>query len=301
MQIWLQHLLPHHGLSRLVGLLANSTRPWIKNTMIRWFINAYEVDLSEAMHESLDQYATFNEFFIRALKPECRPIACDSNAFVSPVDGYISEKGFLHNGKLLQAKGREYSLQTLLGGDASWTSAFYEGAFFTAYLAPNQYHRVHMPIDGQLIQMIHVPGRIYSVSPDTTLHLPGLFTRNERVICIFKTKIGLMAMVLVGAMIVASINTQWHGTVTPPTQSKVNRWDYTDQTIALKCGEEMGYFQMGSTVIVLFEKDKVQWSGALHSGTLLKMGMEIGRVSTENAVNLSSDDLNSLQAKDLVD
>ncbi len=276
MQIWCQRLIPQHFLSRLTGRLANCRVNWLKNFMIRWFIRRYGVNMEEAAPSDYTAYPDFNAFFTRPLRAGVRPMPEDPNAIVSPVDGFVSELGRIKNNQLLQAKGHHYDLGNLLGGDAAMAAHFTKGHFFTAYLSPKDYHRVHMPISGHLIKMIYVPGILFSVNPYTVSHIPSLFARNERMIALFETALGPMAVILVGAIIVASIATVWHGIVTPPIGSCIQQWDYADQTISFDRGEEMGHFQLGSTVILLFGANRLSWDLSLKSENSLQMGRLIG-------------------------
>ncbi len=272
----LQSIAPQHALSRIVGSLANCQQPWLKNTMIEWFIKRYKVDMSEALEPNPRYYAHFNSFFIRKLKPDARPVVATPNAVACPVDGRVSQLGKIDNDQIFQAKGHHYSLQQLLGSADEWVNKFRNGYFATLYLAPANYHRIHMPLDGQLKAMWHVPGKLFSVSPVTTRGVPNLFARNERVITVFETAAGPMILVLVGAMIVASINTVWAGEITPQLRkSTVSHWNYDDQKIYLKRGDEMGYFKLGSTVIALFANPQLHWLESLTEETPIKMGQLI--------------------------
>lgn len=248
-----QYLLPHHLISRLVFRATRWRSPFTPG-VIRWFVRRFGVDLSEAVEPDPTAYATFNQFFTRALKPGIRPMPDDAAAWVSPCDGRVSQLGAIQSGNLLQAKGRDYTVQSLLGGDAALAQRFEQGKFATIYLSPRDYHRIHMPCDGELREMIHVPGRLFSVSPVTVQQVPEIFARNERLVCLFDTAIGPMALVLVGAINVAAIETVWAGIVTPPAGVEVNRWLYGGDTgidIRLSRGQEMGRFNMGSTVVLL--------------------------------------------------
>lgn len=248
-----QYLLPHHLISRLVFRATRWRSPFTPG-VIRWFVRRFGVDLSEAVEPDPTAYATFNQFFTRALKPGIRPMPDDAAAWVSPCDGRVSQLGAIQSGNLLQAKGRDYTVQSLLGGDAALAQRFEQGQFATIYLSPRDYHRIHMPCDGELREMIHVPGRLFSVSPVTVQQVPEIFARNERLVCLFDTAIGPMALVLVGAINVAAIETVWAGIVTPPAGVEVNRWLYGGDTgidIRLSRGQEMGRFNMGSTVVLL--------------------------------------------------
>ena len=274
-----QYCLPQHLLSRAIGYIANCENDFIKNTFIDWFMKRYAVDLREAEIEAAHDFPSFNQFFTRALKADARSIAPEANQLVSPADGQLSEFGAIDAGQLLQAKGRHYSVVDLLGGDQALASEFTDGNFFTVYLAPSDYHRVHMPFEGQLVQMIHVPGQLFSVNTKTAANVPNLFARNERVICLFDTPFGKMAVILVGAMIVASIATVWHGQVTPVKRA-IQTWDYpgvdTDVTpLSLEKGAEMGRFYLGSTAIVLTPAQSLEFSQDLKVGQALKMGQAL--------------------------
>jgi len=274
----LQHLLPQHLISRLVGSLADSEIAWIKNALIQQFANFYAVNMAEALEEDPLRYRNFNDFFGRALKPEARPIAPAENALVSPVDGVISELGEITDNQLLQAKGKKYTLSALLGGDEQLTQTFANGRFCTIYLAPKDYHRIHMPFDGELQSMVHVPGRLFSVNPSTVNHVDNLFARNERVISVFSTAFGPLAVIMVGAIIVASIETVWAGEITP-RRGQISRFHYgQSKTIALKRGEEMGRFKLGSTVILLLPPNSGQWAETCKAGRATCMGESIGEI-----------------------
>jgi len=275
-----QYLLPHHPLSRLLSRLTHARAARVKDFLIRGFSRLYHINLEEAANQDPVHYEHFNAFFTRALKPGVRPVADGEGVVVSPVDGTVSQRGAIENGRIFQAKGRAYTTRQLLGGDERLAELFEDGEFATIYLSPTDYHRIHMPLDGTLQEMVHVPGRLFSVSPATTRVIPGLFARNERVVTIFETEAGPMAMVLVGAIFVASIETVWGGVITPPAGMKLRSWDYrgSDQPTVLAKGEEMGRFNMGSTVILLFPKGKCQWNAEASHGTHLKLGQAIGRV-----------------------
>ena len=277
--VGLQYLLPHHLLSRLMHAITRIEMPVLKDSLIRTAIDWYKVDMSEALESNPGAYRSFNDFFTRALNPDARPVAEAANAIACPADGALSQAGDIEDGYLLQAKGHDYSLLELLGGDPAMSQLFEEGSFATIYLSPRDYHRVHMPYGGKLKKMVHVPGRLFSVNETTCEKVPRLFARNERVICLFDTDIGPMAVILVGAIFVASIDTVWAGTVTP-VQQRINSWNYPPnaraKTISLDKGEEMGRFNMGSTVITLFGKDAVEWSEEFTAGSKLRMGQAVG-------------------------
>lgn len=273
-----QYLLPHHLLSRLIGYVAQCRIEWIKNPLIKWFAKQYQVDMSQAQVEDLTAYAHFNDFFTRALKPDARPLDATAGAVLCPADGAISQLGKIEMGRIFQAKGHSFSLVELLGGDAERAAPFMGGEFATVYLSPKDYHRVHMPVTGTLREMVYVPGRLFSVNQTTAQNVPELFARNERVVCLFDTERGPMAVVLVGAMIVASIETVWAGLVTPPKRElKTTRYDEVARTpVTLQAGAEMGRFKLGSTAIVLFGADQVQWAQELGEGSAVQMGQRLG-------------------------
>ncbi|WP_139313713.1 archaetidylserine decarboxylase [Salinicola sp. MH3R3-1] len=246
----IQYPLPQHAISRLIGQLADCRIAAVKDLFIRRFIDTYGVDMSQALEPDPTRYACFNDFFTRALKPGARPIG---EGLVSPADGVLSRYGRIEHGTLIQAKGQTYSLSALLGGDVSRAAPFRQGSFATVYLAPKDYHRVHMPMTGTLREMTYVPGRLFSVNSATANHVPGLFARNERLVCIFDTEHGPLAMVLVGAMIVAAIETTWAGQVTP-LSGRVQTTRF-DEPIVIEKGEEMGRFKLGSTVVMCLGRE----------------------------------------------
>jgi phosphatidylserine decarboxylase len=274
-----QHLLPQHALSRLVGRLAESRNPLVKDRFIGWFARRYGVDLGEAAQPDPRAYPDFNSFFTRALRPGARPLPEQPRVVACPVDGAVSQAGAATDGRLLQAKGHHYRLEDLLGGDPRLAAPFHGGSFATLYLSPRDYHRIHMPLDGRLTTMLHVPGRLFSVNPLTARGVPGLFARNERVVTLFDTAAGPMAVVLVGAVIVASIETVWAGIVTPPSGREIRRWDYPPGEVELARGAELGRFRLGSTVIVLFGPDAVTLESNLASGAEVRMGRPLGCLS----------------------
>lgn len=259
--ILLQYLLPQHLLSRLVGILANCQWPPLKNLMIRAFIQYYHVDVSIAEKKDWHDYATFNDFFTRKLTPGIRNIP--SEGIISPADGFISQIGILQGNKMIQAKNHNFALEELLTS-AIKSSQFINGHFATIYLSPKDYHRVHMPTDGQLIETIYVPGQLFSVNEATTSHVKNLFAHNERLICRFHSKtLGDFVLIFVGAMIVAGIHTAWAGKVVPNSFKSIKKEVFEHQAIYFKTGDELGYFEMGSTVILLFEPNKLNWLSSL--------------------------------------
>lgn len=275
MTSYLQYLLPHHLLSALMHAIARIEWVPFKNLLIRQVVSMYDVDLSSAREENPENYPSFNAFFTRQLKADARPVA-EGNTIVSPVDGTVSQAGDILDGRIFQAKQHNYSLTELLGGREKLASEFENGKFATIYLSPRDYHRIHMPADGKLREMIHVPGRLFSVSPETTRVVSRLFARNERLINIFDSDHGPFAVIMVGAIFVSSMDTVWEGTITPRRQQPT-RWDYQQQKkdIELGKGEEMGRFNMGSTVILLFPEDTVNWMDILTPDARLMMGQAI--------------------------
>ncbi len=281
--ILLQYLLPHHLLSQLMHWIARSEWRWLKDLLIRSAIRLYRIDLDTAADPDPAGYRSFNDFFTRALRPDARPLPKQKNAVASPVDAAVSQAGRIENGRIFQAKGHDFTLLELLGGDPKWTAAFEGGSFATLYLSPRDYHRIHMPLAGALKNMLHVPGRLFSVSPVTTRSIPRLFSRNERVVNLFETEAGPMAVIMVGAIFVASMDTVWAGTVTPGWR-RIRRWDYGRHSAAavkLARGAELGRFNMGSTVILLFAKDAVSWAESLQPETRVRMGEQIATVISQ--------------------
>ncbi len=274
--IALQRITPQAALSRFIGAFAAARFGPLKNWLITKFIARYGVDMSLAAQENPAAYASFNDFFTRALKPDARPICAGPNTIACPADGAISQLGPIQNGRIFQAKGRDYSLMELLGGDAAMAQPFHNGQFATIYLSPKDYHRVHMPLAGDLTQMIHVPGDLFSVNQVTAENVPRLFARNERLVCHFNTAHGPMVVVLVGAMIVASIATPWAGVVAP-LRKQVRSTEYgRAHVVTLAKGEEMGRFLLGSTAIVLLPEGVAQWDANLVAGMPVQMGQAMG-------------------------
>lgn len=274
-KITLQYILPKHLLSRLVGLLAAAKLGFITHSLIKLFIKSYGINMAEAQQENASDYRSFNEFFTRPLKAGLRPIVADDNMLAHPVDGAVSQLGAIEGDQLIQAKGHYYSVQALLGGDEATAAPYKNGQFACIYLAPKDYHRIHMPIAGTLREMIYVPGELFSVNPLTAENVPGLFARNERVVTIFDTEVGPMALVLVGATIVASIETVWAGTVTPPRGSDVFRWQYPEtgpNAVHLAKGAEMGRFKLGSTVVLTFAENVIEFLPNNYPGSVTRMG-----------------------------
>ncbi len=265
-----QHGLPKLALTRLMGWLAGARGGIWTTRVIRWFVGRYGVDMAEAAEPDVARYTTFNEFFTRALRPGARPLA--PAAWVCPVDGAISQFGPLDGDRLVQAKGHTYTTAALLGGDGALAAHFHGGHFATLYLSPRDYHRIHMPAEGRLLRMIHVPGDLFSVNPVTARGVPGLFARNERVVCVFESPQGLFVMVLVGATIVGSMATTWHGVVNPPRPGTLREWTYTDRALRLAQGDEMGRFLLGSTVVMLWPKGPLRFNPRWTPGGTIRMG-----------------------------
>ena len=281
-KIAMQYAMPKHFISRMVGKLAAAKAGGLTTALIKLFIKQYKIDMSEAKYPDPAHYKTFNEFFTRPLKEGIRPLAEESDIVAHPVDGAISQLGDVVDGQIIQAKGHDYSLQALLGGNEEDTAPFLGGKFATIYLAPKDYHRIHMPVDGTLSKMIYVPGDLFSVNPLTAQNVPNLFARNERLVAIFETEIGPLAMVLVGATIVASIETIWAGTVTPPAGKDVFSWNYPtegDNAITLKKGEEMGRFKLGSTVILAWGANQAEFLSDQHPETVTRMGTPFAKIN----------------------
>jgi phosphatidylserine decarboxylase len=242
--------------------------------VIRWFIGRYGVNMSEAANPDIASYASFNEFFTRPLKPDARPLAPAD--FICPVDGAISQFGAIERDQIFQAKGHHYSATALVGGDAELARRFEDGSFATLYLSPKDYHRIHMPCDGRLLRMIHVPGDLFSVNPVTARGVPGLFARNERVVCVFDSAQGPFVLVLVGATIVGSMATVWHGVVNPPRPGHLREWRYDDKELRYRQGEEMGRFLLGSTVVMLFPQGTLKFNAEWAPQRPIRLGEKMG-------------------------
>lgn len=270
-----QYLLPKQLLTMIAGRFASARAGSLTTSAIRRFVARYGVDMSEAADPDIASYATFNDFFTRALRPNARPIA--PAAVICPVDGAVSQLGAIEHDQIFQAKGHRYSTTALLGGDAAMAEQFKDGSFATIYLSPRDYHRIHMPCPGRLLRMVHVPGALFSVNPLTARGVPGLFARNERVVCHFQTPLGPMALVLVGATIVGSMATVWHGQVNPPRTGKLRSWDYSTQPITLAQGEEMGRFMLGSTIVLLFQRGAVQFEPGWQALRPTRLGEAMAR------------------------
>lgn len=278
-----QYCCPQRKITQFVGWLAECRWKWFKNWAIRRLIRKYHVNLSEALSENLDDYPNFNSFFTRQLKPGVRPIASGDAILTSPADGCISQIGQIHSDVILQAKNFNYTTASLLGGAQTLAQSFEDGHFVTIYLAPKDYHRVHMPITGTLLSTTYIPGKLFSVNPLTAQTVPNLFARNERLVCVFETAIGPVAIILVGAMLVGNIQTVWP---MKHPRSEITTERYPDRPV-LEKGEELGLFKMGSTVILLLPKDSVKWLKSLQENIAVKVGEEMGQlISDEKSVKL---------------
>jgi phosphatidylserine decarboxylase len=269
-----QYVLPKQLLTTLAGRFASARAGTVTTSVIRWFVGQYGVDMTEAANPDIASYATFNDFFTRPLKAGARPIAAVD--LVCPIDGAISQCGPIEGDRVFQAKGHAYSTVALVGGDATLAKSFDGGQFATLYLSPKDYHRIHMPCDGRLVRMLHVPGALFSVNPTTARGVPGLFARNERVVCVFEGAHGPFVMVLVGATIVGSMATVWHGTVNATRPGTVRDWRYDDREIVLRQGEEMGRFLLGSTVVLLFDEGRIRFSEKWKAELPVRMGEPMG-------------------------
>ncbi len=269
-----QYLLPKQAITQLAGRVAGARGGTYTTTIIRWFVKQYGVNMDEAVNPDIASYSSFNEFFTRPLRDGVRPLAkCD---FVCPVDGAISQVGDIDDHQIFQAKGHKFSPAALVGGDTELAARFQHGSFANLYLSPKDYHRLHMPCDGRLTRMIYVPGALFSVNPTTARGIPNLFARNERVVCVFESaQHGTFVLVLVGATIVGSIATVWHGVVNPQ-RGALREWRYDDQQIELKQGEEMGRFLLGSTIVMLFEKDVIRFNPAWQPEGAIRLGEVMG-------------------------
>ncbi len=269
-----QYLLPKQALTVLAGKLAGAEAGSLTTRVIRWFVGRYGVNMAEAANPEIASYKSFNEFFTRPLQAGARPFA--EADFLCPVDGAISQFGAIERDQIFQAKGHSYSTTALVGGDRKLAGQFENGSFATLYLSPRDYHRIHMPCDGKLVRMIYVPGALFSVNPTTARGVPGLFARNERVVCVFETEAGPFVLTLVGATIVGSMATVWHGVVNPPRAGVVREWRYDEQNIVLRKGDEMGRFLLGSTVVMLFPKNALAFNPAWQPAAAIRMGEAMG-------------------------
>ncbi|WP_286235954.1 archaetidylserine decarboxylase [Thalassotalea sediminis] len=281
-------MMPKHAISRLVGKFAAAEAGWLTTKAIRWFIKAYNINMAEAKLKNAEDFSTFNDFFTRELEEGARPINPNAHEVCYPVDGAISQQGDIIDGQLIQAKGFNYSLTSLLGGNDETAKPFENGKFSCIYLAPKDYHRIHMPMDATLREMIYIPGELFSVNPLTAKNVPDLFARNERVVTVFDTEHGKLAMVLVGATIVASIETTWAGTITPPAGKDIFRWQYPvegSSAIHLKKGDEMGRFKLGSTVVATFAPNMIDFAPDAGPETVTRLGEHFATLAEKPEAN----------------
>ena len=269
-----QYLLPKRALTAFAGIIASAKAGGLTTRLIHWFIAKYGVNMAEAANDDVTSYQSFNEFFTRALREGARPIS-DAD-YVSPIDGQISQYGVIQGDQIFQAKGHHYSTAALVGGDRDLAAKFQDGQFANLYLSPKDYHRIHMPCDGRLTRMIYVPGDLFSVNPTTARGVPGLCARNERVVCVFHSGNGPFVLVLVGATIVGSMATVWHGVVNPPRIGEIREWHYDGQEVALKKGAEMGRFLLGSTVVMLFASNQLEFNRQWVPAKSIRMGEAMG-------------------------
>jgi phosphatidylserine decarboxylase len=265
-----QYLVPKQAITLLAGRIARARGGALTTRLIAWFVRRYGVNMAEAANPDIASYATFNDFFTRALKAGVRPLA--QADLICPVDGAISQFGRIEGQQIFQAKGHAYSSTALVGGDATLAAQFDNGHFATLYLSPRDYHRIHMPCAGRLTRMIYVPGELFSVNPATARGVPGLFARNERVVCVFEGARGPFVLVLVGATIVGSMATPWHGAVNAPRPGRLSEWRYDDQSIEFRQGDEMGRFLLGSTVVMLFPQGPLEFNPAWQPGGAIRLG-----------------------------
>ncbi len=269
-----QYLLPKQALTAFAGVVAGAKGGTFTTRLIRWFVRRYNVNMQEAANADIGSYLTFNDFFTRALRNDARPLSVAD--YACPVDGNISQFGAIKADQIFQAKDHRYSTTALVGGDRELAAQFQDGCFANLYLSPRDYHRIHMPFDGRLLRMIYVPGALFSVNPTTARGVPGLFARNERVVCVFESVAGPFVLTLVGATIVGSMATVWHGVVNPPRLPRIREWTYSDQQIVLKKGDEMGRFLLGSTVVMLFPKDALAFNPKWEPAREIRMGEAMG-------------------------
>lgn len=275
LKVTAQYLIPKQALTVLAGKLASARAGGLTTRVIRWFVGRYGVNMAEAANPDIASYPSFNEFFTRPLKPGARPLA-DAD-YICPVDGAISQFGRIERDQIFQAKGHSYSTHALVGGDRDLAIQFQDGEFATLYLSPRDYHRIHMPCDGRLTRMIYIPGDLFSVNPTTARGVPGLFARNERVVCVFENDAGPFVLTLVGATIVGSMATVWHGQVNPPRPGTIKEWNYAPGEVVLKKGDEMGRFLLGSTVVMLFPKRRLRFTDAWAPARAISMGEAMGQ------------------------
>jgi phosphatidylserine decarboxylase len=288
-----QYLIPQHSLSSFVHWLTMLEISWLTPILVRQFVRIYDIDLSEAQRSNPEDYQSFNDFFTRSLKVDARPIDCAEHSLISPADGKISQTSDILRNQLIQAKGFQYSLEALVGGDVALANQFYDGQFAVIYLSPRDYHRIHAPTDAKLLSMMYVPGDLFAVNPATVRTVPELFARNERLVLSFETETGPMVLVMVGAIFVGSMETVWAGKITPPYSNTLQYWDYRNSGISFHKGDEIGRFNMGSTVVMLHAKDSVKGLTAHVENTPVRMGQAIATLvnpSDNQASHEATDD-----------
>ncbi|WP_127470775.1 archaetidylserine decarboxylase [Thiomicrorhabdus aquaedulcis] len=296
-----QYFIPKHFLSSAMHWFMQIETPWIKNNVIKLLIKIYGINLQEAADENIENYAHFNAFFTRALKADARPIDNDVNVWVSPADGLLSQSTSINDNKIIQAKHHDYTLEALLGGDISYAKQFYNGDAAVIYLSPKDYHRVHMPTDGKLVSMTYVPGDLFAVNPATVRNVEGLFARNERLIIRFENEYGIYCLIMVGAIFVGSMETVWAGKITPEYEPVLAHWDYSEQNLAFDKGDEIGRFNMGSTVILLTPYNQLPELGQIAANTHVKMGEKIAQIPHSTSIPQThepskADTLNPIEA-----
>ncbi len=288
-----QYVIPKHFLSTAMHGFMQIETPWVKNNVIKLLTKIYGIDVSEAADENIENYPHFNAFFTRALKPEVRPIDETPNSWVSPVDGVISQSTHIEKNHIIQAKAHPYTVEALVGGDIDYAKQFHNGEAAVIYLSPKDYHRIHMPVDAKLISMTYVPGDLFAVNPATVRQIPGLFARNERVVIRFENEHGIFCLIMVGAIFVGSMETVWEGKITPEYEPTIQHWDYQDEDIHFKKGEEIGRFNMGSTVVLLTTQGQLPELGKIHPNTPIQMGQHLAKYPDNNIPSENSEEISS--------
>lgn len=277
-----QYVIPKHFLSDAMHSFMQIETPWVKNNVIKMLTKIYGIDISEAADENIENYPHFNAFFTRALKPEARPIDSTPNSWCSPADGLISQSTHIEKNHIIQAKAHPYTVEALLGGDIEYAKKFNNGDAAVIYLSPKDYHRIHMPVDAKLISMTYVPGDLFAVNPATVRQIPGLFARNERLVIRFENDQGPFCLIMVGAIFVGSMETVWEGKITPEYEPTIEHWDYAEQEIHFAKGDEIGRFNMGSTVVLVTPENQLPQLGKIHANTPIKMGEHLAKYPSSN-------------------
>jgi len=272
-----QYVIPKHFLSTVMHSFMQVETPWVKNNVIKLLTKIYGIDISEAADENIDNYPHFNAFFTRALKPEARPIDSTPDSWVSPVDGLISQSTHIEKNHIIQAKAHPYTVEALVGGDIEYAKQFHNGDAAVIYLSPKDYHRIHMPVDAKLISMTYVPGDLFAVNPSTVRQIPGLFARNERLVIRFENEQGPFCLIMVGAIFVGSMETVWEGKITPEYEPTIQHWDYAEESISFNKGDEIGRFNMGSTVVLVTPEQQLPELGKIQTNTPIKMGQHLAK------------------------